>query len=127
MPLNAKQIAELNNWDLSEPALKKGTLIGSDELKMGDLLNEAISPFKVVQVLKTQTLAASPATVLTPVTNVLSGDLVVAVITFPNTGGSIATALAAIATADEEITITPNATPSTADGKFDVIVFRTAV
>jgi len=43
MPLTQVQIDALNDWSLSDPALKKGTLAGVDALNMGDLLNQSLS------------------------------------------------------------------------------------
>jgi len=49
---------------------------------------------------------------------------ITAVITLPNTGATIATGLAAVVTADGEVTVTPDGTPSNADGIFDLIITR---
>lgn len=120
MSLTQVQIDALNDWSLSDPALKKGILGGLDVLNMGDLLNRALS----TQIIKDETLAAAATTVVSSIPNVLLGDLVTAVITLPNTGATIATGLAAVVTADGEVTVTPDGTPSNADGVFDLIVTR---
>ena len=57
---------------------------------------------------------------------VLLGDFIVAVINSPNQNGAKATFLSGVVTADEEITITPDVMPESADGLFDVIVIRAA-
>jgi len=122
MSLTQVQIDALNDWSLSDPALKKGTLQGLDVLNMGDLLQRALS----TQIVKDETLAAAATTVVSSIANVLLGDLVTAVITLPNTGATIATGLAAVVTADGEVTVTPDDTPSNADGTFDLIITRPA-
>lgn len=120
MSLTQEQKDALNEWSLSEPALKRGTLIGVDALNMGDLLDRALAS----QIIKGEALDSAATTVVSSLSNVLLGDLVTAVITLPNTGGSIATGLDAAVTADGEITITPNVTPTNADGIIDLIITR---
>jgi len=120
MSLTQIQIDALNDWSLSDPALKKGTLAGVNALNVGDLLQRALS----TQIIKDEVLASAATTVVSSIPNVLLGDLVTAVITLPDTGGTTATALAAVVTADGEVTVTPDATPSNGDGTFDLIITR---
>ena len=120
MSLTQEQKDALNAWSLSEPALKKGTLIGEDALNMGDLLDRALAS----QIIKGEALDSAATTVVSSIPNVLLGDLVVAVIALPNTGGSIATGLDAAVPADGEVTVTPEVTPTNADGLFDLIITR---
>ncbi len=122
MSLTEEQKNALNDWSLSEPALKKGILIGSEALNMGDLLDQALAS----QIIKGEILDSAVTTVVSDLDNVLLGDLVSAVITLPNTGATVAVALEAAVTADGEVTVTPDDTPTNADGTFDLIITRPA-
>lgn len=110
--------AALNKAAQYIPALRKDG--EAAEIKLGDLLDVDA---KIVAI-KEVTLAAAATTVVA-VPGALTTDSVFASIRLPNTGASIATNFTKVhlATAGN-VTLTPNVTPTTADGIATIIVVR---
>jgi len=128
MSITQKQIDTLNKWLGSAPALAQSILTGADKILMGDLLDSAIANFKTVNMLVGEVLAdAATTVVVVPGVDPALNDVAVAVISLPNTGGTIATGLAAVVTDVDEVTITPEVTPTNADGLFSIQVQRPVV
>lgn len=119
MALSAKNKSRLNDlWKYVPGYRAEGE---SKKPALGDLMAAVeLVPVAFVK----ETVPAAAATTVVTVTGAKVGDKVIAIIAKPNTGASIATAMRSSVTADNQVTLTPNVTPTTADGMVDIVVYR---
>jgi len=117
MSMSAKQIASLNAFAKKTPALRSGT--EANELRLGDLLG----PMKMAVIaMQSVTLAAAATTAVT-VADAKTGDVALFALQLQNTGATKANRATATV-AGTTVTITPDLTPSAADGTGILVVMR---
>jgi len=117
MGMTAKMKNSLNQLWKNVPGLRGGT--ESTNMRLGDLL--APMDFAVIAC-KSVTLAAAATTAVT-VADAKTGDIAVFVLTLQNTGMTTASRAQA-SVSGTTVTITPDATPTNADGVGILIVMR---
>ena len=121
--LNTNQTKTLNELRDYEPGLKKDQGSSSDEIQLGNILNASLANFKAAHVSSGRILASAATTVVSDASGSKPGDIVLAIITKRNTGGTIAVTVEASVTDDDEVTLTPDVTPTNADGEVTLVVF----